>query len=309
MTCPVAPESQREDGASSSGEAVAAVVQRFERFAGSVFSPLFAAALFDQAMHPSVSAALEATGRVSNQPWPRAIRTGMSEQLVIFGAEPDRLREMERLRRLHRDVRGVSPDGTRYSAFEPETWNWIMISTFFAQRAGYQATTGEHLFADDNQAIWNWFRHMVEPLQLPGRARLVESYAELAAYYDTITAETLKATPTLHAATTHVLRAPRPDFIPSAAGPAWALIAPMLGEIVAVLGFGSMRPDVRALVPMRWTRRHDLEYRTLTTLVRLAYRTLPTRLTDTPLARNRREYQHLITKYRDAALTSFAPDQ
>jgi uncharacterized protein (DUF2236 family) len=315
MSCPVADNDPTEvlwatrDGvASSSTEVWPPVVQRFERVAGSVFSPLFAAALFDQTMFPSVSAALEATGRIANQPWQRAIRTGMSEQLIIFAAEPERLRETERLRDLHRDVRGVGADGTRYSAFEPESWNWIMISTFFGQRAAYQAITGEHLSAGDNQAIWAWYRHMVEPLQLPGRARLVESYDELASYYDTMAVNTLKATPTLHAATTHILHAPRPDFLPSAAEPVWRLIAPALGEVAAVLGFGSMHPGVRALVPMRWTRRHDLEYRALTALVRIAYRTLPPSLTDTPLARNRRQYRRLITKYRTAELTSFAPD-
>jgi uncharacterized protein (DUF2236 family) len=300
MSCPVA-QARVEDRPASS------VVAGYERVVGSVFSGLFSAALFDQAMLPAVSAALEATGRVADRPWQRAIRTAVSEQLLVFGNEAERQAEAERLRRLHRDVRGVGSVGVRYSALDPQSWNWIMISTFFAQRAAYLAVTGDDLSAADNQAIWEWFRSMVEPLQLPGRSRLVEDYEQVAVYYDTMVADALTTTPTLRAATARVLHAPRPSFVPRAAQPVWTLLAPLLGEVVAVLGFGSMDPDVRALVPMRWTRRHEVEYRALTTLVQVAYRRLPQRLTDTPLARNRHQYERLTARYHSAGLTSFAP--
>jgi hypothetical protein len=59
---------------------------------------------------------------------------------------------------------------------------------------------------------------------------------------------------------------------------------------------------------MKWTRRHDREFAVLTTALRLAYQWLPARLTDTPLARNRREYQRLMARYRGMGLASFAPD-
>ena len=68
--------------------------------------------------------------------------------------------------------------------------------------------------------------------------------------------------------------------------------------MVAVLGFGIMHPRARALVPMRWTRRHDIEFTVLTRLLRMAYRWLPSRITETPLARNRREYERIIARYR-----------
>jgi hypothetical protein len=56
---------------------------------------------------------------------------------------------------------------------------------------------------------------------------------------------------------------------------------------------------------MTWTRRHDIEFMVLTRLLRLAYRWLPRRITETPLARNRREYERIIARYKGVGLTSF----
>jgi uncharacterized protein (DUF2236 family) len=319
MTCPV---SHRQPNGAESLDAVASTaptvsdasdsadyVEHFERVAGSVFVGLFGAALFDQAMLPAVSAAAEATGRVRNAPGARALRTAASEQIMFHGDEDDRQAEMERLLLLHRDVKGVGADGVRYSALNPESWNWILISTFFVHHRACIAITGKQPSATANQAIWDHFREWTYGLQLSGQSRLTESYDELCTYYDQMVAEKLEATSTMKCAVRHTLRPPPPRFLPTLVAPVWNLAAgPMIGHVFGVLGFGIMRPDVRALVPMKWTRRHDHEFAALTTVIRLAYQWMPTRLTDTPLARNRRQYQRLIARYQGIGLASFAPD-
>ncbi|QIS15641.1 oxygenase MpaB family protein [Nocardia arthritidis] len=305
MTCPVHSNVMTLP---ASGTATG-VVERFEEVAGSVFVGLFAAALFDQTMLPAISAALERTGRIRNTPWERATRSAASDQIVFLGEDADSTAEMERLKLLHRDVKGVAPDGTRYSALNPENWNWILISTFFMYRGAFAALTGEKLSAADNQALWDHVRTKTEPLQLPGRSRLIEDYAELCAYYDQMAAEKLTVTPTLIAAMETVRRAPRPPFLPAATEPLWRLARPAAGHVAAVLGYGTMHPGARRVLPIRWTRRHDLEFVALTTLFRVAYRGLPAWATDTPLARNRRRYRRLISTYQSVGLSSFAPDR
>jgi uncharacterized protein (DUF2236 family) len=317
MTCPVShrPGSTKSADAEvdsaptvSAPSEVADVADRFERVAGSVFLGLFAAGLFDQAMLPAVSAALEDTGRIRNTPWDRALRTAASDQIVFSGDEAERSAEMERLMRLHRDVKGVGANGVRYSALNPESWNWILISTFFVHRSAFVAITGDEPSAATNQAIWDRFRQLSVGLQLSGQSRLVEDYDELCAYYDRMVAEKLEPTSTLECAVRYALRPARPAFIPAPLAPVWNLTSPVLGHVLGVLGFGIMHPGVRALVPMKWTRLHDREFAVLTTAIRLAHDWLPTRLTDTPLARNRREYQRLMARYQGIGLSSFAPD-
>jgi uncharacterized protein (DUF2236 family) len=274
-----------------------------------VFVALFAPGLYDQAMLPPVSAALEATGRIRNDPIGRALRSAASEQIQWAGTDEDRRAEAERLLRLHRDVKGIGADGVRYSALTFENWNWILYSTFFMHRGAFIAITGQSLSPTDNQAIWDRFRQITSDLHLPGRgAQLIEDYDELCAYYERMVREKLQRTPTLDCAVRGTLRPKQPGTLPKALAPLWVAAAPLIGHVVAVLGFGVMHPGVRELLPMAWTHRHDMEFKTLTTILGVAYRWLPRRLTDTPLTRNRREYQRIIGQYNKIGLASFAVD-
>lgn len=306
MTCPV-PHQDSQTAPTTAGISRTPAVERFEQVGGSVLFSAFGVALFDQPMLPPVSAALEETGRARYTPWARATRTAAADQLIYHGTDDDREAESARLMRLHRDVKGVGPDGERYSAFHPQTWNWILYSTFFVQRGAYLALTGDKPSPADNQAIWEHYLDKTRGLHLPGNSRPIPTYADLVVHYDTMIGD-LRVTPALRAATDTVRRSPRPDFLPTAAGPLWRLSAPTLGHLAMVLGCGIMHPEVREKMPITWNRLRDLEFRVLTAVLRTAFRRLPATVTDSPMARNRRKYERLAAKYRDVGLTSFAPD-
>jgi uncharacterized protein (DUF2236 family) len=210
--------------------------------------------------------------------------------------------------RLHRDVKGVGPDGVRYSAMSPEPWNWNLISIFFMYRGAFITMAGERLSAADNQAIWDRYQALTEDLQMPGRARqLTDRYDELSAYYDKIATEKLKRTEALDIVVDALRRPRRPEQMSVLTEPLWRLLGPLGGHVAAILGFGIMHPRVRAILPMRWTRRHELEFAVLTRLLQIAYRWLPRGLTDTPLARPNCAYARVVNHYKGIGLTSFAP--
>ncbi|MEV6770231.1 oxygenase MpaB family protein [Nocardia sp. NPDC051030] len=305
MTCPVNHSPAESEAVTTATDDT---VARFQRFAGSWLVGFFAAGLFDQTMLPAVSGALEDTGRFRNAPFERALRSAASDQIMFAGDADDRRAEAERLMRLHRDVKGVGYNGIRYSALNPESWNWILISTFFVYRAAFVTVTGERLSAADNQKIWDHFRELVDGLQLPGRSRLIENYSEMCAYYDRMVGEKLESTRTLENVVGTLRRPPLPGFLPRAIAPAWKLAGPVAGHVSGVLGYGIMHPGVRAITPTRWTKRHDLEFAVLTKLLALGYRHLPQAITETPLTRNRRKYTRLMGRYQNIGLTSFAPD-
>lgn len=292
----------------SGDQCVSSVADRFQRAMGSRFLVLFAPALFDEMMLPAVSASLVDTARIRDDPFARGLRTAASFQLTFMADDIDRREEMERLVRLHRDIKGVGPDGVRYSAMSPEPWNWNLISIFFMYRGAFMATTGEKLSAADNQAIWDRYRALTEDLQMPGRARqLADRYDELSAYYDEMATEKLKRTQALDIVVNALRRPRRPEHISVITEPLWRLLGPLGGHVAAILGFGIMHPRVRAILPMRWTRRHELEFTVLTRLVQIAYRWLPRRLTHTPLARPNCAYARVVNHYKGIGLTSFAP--
>jgi len=300
----VAPVVVRDRG----GRGVGSVADRFERAMGSRFYVLFAPALFDEMMLPSVSASLVDTARIRDDPFARGLRTGASFQLTFNADDDDRREEMQRLVRLHRDVKGVGPDGVRYSAMSPEPWNWNLISIFFMYRGVFMVTTGTKPSAADNQAIWDRYLALTSDLQMPGRARqLPVRYDELTAYYDSIVAEKLTRTEALDIVIEAIRRPKRPDDVPALTEPLWRLFGPVGGHVAAVLGFGIMHPGVRAILPLRWTRRHDVEFAVLSRLVRIAYRWLPRRISYMPLAAPKCEYARIINDYKAIGLTSFVP--
>jgi uncharacterized protein (DUF2236 family) len=292
----------------SGDQCVGSVADRFERAMGSRFLVLFASALFDEMMLPAVSASLVDTARIREDPFGRGRRTAASFQLTFVANDVDRREEMQRLVRLHRDIKGVGPDGVRYSAMSPEPWNWNLISIFFMYRGAFMAMTGEKLSAADNQAIWDRYRALTEDLQMPGRARqLADRYEELSAYYDEMATEKLERTTALDIVVNALRHPRRPEQMSVLAEPLWRLLGPLGGHVAAILGFGIMHPPVRAILPMRWERRHELEFAVLTRLLQIAYRWLPRGLTDTPLARPKCAYAQVVNHYKGIGLTSFAP--
>ncbi len=106
--------------------------ERFQRYLGTTLFALFAGAFFDQVMLPEVAAGVEWTGRIRNTPFQRAARSAAADQLIFIAGREERQAESDRLALAHRDVKGVGFNGTRFSALNPESWNWIMISAIVA---------------------------------------------------------------------------------------------------------------------------------------------------------------------------------
>ncbi|MDV3271843.1 DUF2236 domain-containing protein [Mycobacterium avium] len=259
-------------------------------------------------MLPMVSASLVHTARIRDNPYGRARRTAASDQVALLANGAHRREEMQRLVRLHRDIKGVTPEGIRYSGLNPEAWNWNLISIFFMHRGAFIALTGEQLDDTGDQAVWDRYRALTADLQMPGRTReLPTSYPQLCAYYDHVAAEKLTHTEALDIVMAATLHPRRPAHMPAITAPLYSLLGPIFGHIAVILGFGIMHPRVRALVPMPWTRRHDIEFLVFSRVLRGAYRRLPRRITETPLARNRRQYERIVARYQGVGLVSFVP--
>lgn len=308
MTCPYAP-SVVGAGTADIHPDLSPDVIGYIRFSKTLLPQLFASAVFDQAMVPGICAALRETGRVRQDPVGRAARTRASEQLMSVVKDPDvAVRESERLLRLHREVRGVSPEGIRYSALSPELWNWVLYSAFFAYYRAYRAVAPTNVEADP-QGVWDQYKRETSGLHLPGRSRPIERYDDLVAYYDEMAREHLQVTPTLHDAVSHVHGLARPEVLPPVFGPLWVALNRLLLDAPRILGFGIMHPDARRLLPYKWTRARQARFVAYTGALRLLYRILPDAMVLNPLARAEgKRATRLIEKYQAMGLSSFAPD-
>lgn len=283
--------------------------EKFKWFTASAFTGLYFFGVYDQAALPPVAAAIDWTGRFRDDPWGRALRTGVVDQILLYGDESDREVEFERLRRLHRDVKGIGRNGQKFHAYEPDVWNFIIVSAFMALRNSYEPITGEKLTPQDGQDFWDYWRQGSAGLQLSGNGALPVTYDDVCAFYERIVRTQLEETPEIKQAMELLLHSPFPDVLPSVFAPLWPVAGPVVGHVFAVLSFGAAHERVRELTGFHWNRRHDLEFKVLTQGVRLAYRYLPKRFHYTPMAYNRLRYQQMAASYLEAGLASFKPEE
>lgn len=291
------------------------VMAEFRRHSGSVLTGLFGAAAFDEVALVPVAAAVDKTGRFERNFTDRAIRSGFSALLAIWGDAEDRAAEGERLKQMHREVHGHGKGdfaGVRYSALSPRLWNWIAVSGMFVTLNSFTPVTGIELNDAEREAAYRQLLEAFRAIELPGKAaKFPATYAEATAYYDEMVRTDLRANPFLHRVTAGLGRLPLPSALPApiraAAGPLWSVISAGAGRVVKICSFGIMHPGVRELTGFEWQSRHDAEFTFYTHLAQLAWRILPDRLVLVPLAHNRLQYEKLVKLHRSVALDSFAP--
>lgn len=299
-----APSPVSNDGASANTPRV----EDLRWVTGSYFMALFPVGLFDQAMHPLVSAALEETGRIREAGVARGLRSAASEQIVNWGDDADRELEIQRLKDMHKVVKGMGPDGQRYSALTPEVWNLILVSTIRMYLTAYDAISGRPLTTEESQAAYAYVLENMYSLQLPGRSSLPTEWEDVHAWYEDLIRTKLEATPTLTHALRTVASPERPGFLPVVSQPAWWLVRPLVGRALLLFGLGITHPELRAIQGVKWGWAEQAQFTAATKLIQVAHRVLPRRLTMTPLAYNRWRYEHLIAKYRSIGLKSFEPE-
>ena len=292
------------------------VISAFRKHSGSVLGGFFGAAAFDEVALVPVAAAVDKTGRFAANFADRGVRSGFSTFLAIWGDAEDRAAEGERLKTMHRDVKGRGAGefaDVRYSALDPKLWNWIAVSGLMLVLNSFTPCTGITMTDAEREVAYRQLLGAFRTLELPSKsAKLPATYADAADYYDAMVRNELKANPFLRGVTRDLTRLPLPTLVlppllRKVLAPGWLVARPLAGRVVLVCSFGILHPGVRDLTGFRWQARHDREFAFYTKLLQLAWRALPDRLLLIPLARNRIEYEKLVRLHRSVALDSFAP--
>jgi uncharacterized protein (DUF2236 family) len=263
-----------------------------------------------------VAAAVDKTGRFAANFADRGVRSGFSALLAIWGDATDKVAEADRLKMMHREVRGKGTgdfSDVRYSALDPKLWNWIAVSGMFVVLNSFTPCTGIVLSDAERELAYAQLLEAFSALELPGKnSKLPATYAEAENYYESMVRDELQANAFLQKVTIDLTRLPLPTLVLPAPlrkllTPPWLVLRPVAGHVLKVCSFGILHPGIRELTGFRWESRHDLEFTLYTRALQLAWRVLPDKLLLIPLARNRIEYEKLVHVHRSVALDSFAP--
>lgn len=85
-------------------------------------------ALLLQSLHPLAMAGVAEHSDYRGDPWGRLQRTSTFLAVTTFGPAAEAQRAVDKVRRIHRRVNGVAPDGTPYEAADPHLLEWVHIA-------------------------------------------------------------------------------------------------------------------------------------------------------------------------------------
>jgi len=275
---------------------------------------LFGRLALDQVAYRPIAAAVDWSGRFQQNFTDRGIRSLAYGMLMLFGDEADRRSDTEELKRLHGGVRGTGKgefSDTRFSALDPELWNWIAVSSLNLFYRGYVAVRGAELDAEQREVVYQTVRWMTSYLELPSaRAKLPETLADMEAYYDRVAEKHLADNAFLQYADDSFDSLPIPALVPKQMqvllSPLWSALTPIALRIPKVLGQRHAHPKMRELLDIRSTPVTRLEYALYLKASQLAWRYLPRAVVLDPLAYNRYRYERLRSAYHGVQLDSFA---
>ncbi|MUL66890.1 hypothetical protein BOO86_20615 [Mycobacterium sp. CBMA 234] len=275
---------------------------------------LFGRLALDQVAYRPIAAAVDWSGRFQQNFTDRGIRSLTYGMLMLFGDESDRRFDTEELKRLHGGVRGTGNGDfadTRFSALDPELWNWIAVSSLNLFYRGYIAVCGDDLDSEQREVVYQTLRWMTSYLELPSaRAKLPETLADMLAYYDRVAEECLADNAFLQYADDSFGSLPIPALLPKQlrllVSPVWKLVTPIALRVPKVLGQRHVHPKMRELLDIKATPLSRLEYAVYLRATRLAWRYLPRAVALDPLAYNRYRYERLRSAYHGMQLDSFA---
>lgn len=232
-------------------------------------------ALILQVAHPTVGSGVRDHSSFQQEPWDRLLRTMDYLNLLAYGGA-EAVAMGARLRELHKSIKGVNPDGSRYHALEPEAYTWVHATLLEASVAARLRFIGPLSSAEIERVYAEYM-----PLgQLVGvRERdMPPDWGSFREYFDRTVAETLERNETVDAVL-DLLSKPSPPELPI---PGFALLWKLLrvpaAEAISIATVGLMGEATRAKLDLSWSARQQLELRSLGAASRALTPVLPKRL-------------------------------
>jgi uncharacterized protein (DUF2236 family) len=228
-------------------------------------------ALLLQAAHPVVAAGVAEHSTYATDPFGRLMRTLASSFDVAFGNRSTAEATIRRVNAIHARVRGALPDGTPYSAMDPEALLWVhatLVDTALRVYGGWVAP----LAPTDEQRYHEEAAEVAVRLGVPP-ALLPASLIELRAWMEQmVTSGTVHVTPPAREIARTILY-PLP-WVPRAA---W--------DVAHLVSLATLRPDIRRQYGIGWSDARERGVRRLAAVTRQLVPLMPEVVRFAPEAR------------------------
>lgn len=265
------------------------------------------AAFMMQAMHPIIG---EITGRYSasfhGDSGGRAIRSIDSVLRWTYGGTAA-VAEGNRVRSMHRPMTMKSAaTGKRISALNPEAYQWVIVTGYLVNVQGGRLLIGREFTDDEKAELLRDNRRLARLLHVPMRG-YPETHQEMTDYFESMI-DTLEATPQAMKLMDDLITG-QMDLSPSVPKVLYpvikALLKPALRfNYLSIVGL--LDPRLRAKLGVSWSHEEERQLNRIYSVIRVAYRVLPDRLTYFPLAYHARKHHKCLEKMEKRQQKSWA---
>ena len=244
-----------------------------------------------QVGHPVVAAGVSKFSNFEEAPWKRLVGTLDLYMRVIY-AGPDETREEagQRLREMHKSIKGEHPDGTPWHSLDPENFRWVHSTLLdgvveMTERFNRPLTTLEkELLYEEMCAVGELYG--LREGDMP------DDWSAFREYFDDMVENQLEDSDTVQNVIRSLFRPAKPP-LPRLPDRVWALAQPLGGELNRLVTVGSLPPVLRERYRLSWSRERDLALRAQQRATKAIFPRLPDRLRLMPpaLAARRGETQ------------------
>lgn len=230
------------------------------RYASDVrFFALMLYPLLMQVSHPTVGSGVRDFSDFEQRPWQRLFQT-LDYLLIITYGGADAVAMGRRLRELHKRFRGVNPDGSHYSALEPEAYAWVHATLLETYVRGHEHF-GRPMRRDQ---VDRFYQEQLGLGRLVGvrEGDLPPDWDGFRDYWEVVVSETLERNETVD----RVLRATSavgPPPLPMFPTALWRAARIPARTALFVCGVGLLPGVLRERFGIEWTSRDEAAFRAL----------------------------------------------
>ncbi|MFL6090009.1 MAG: oxygenase MpaB family protein [Aeromicrobium sp.] len=223
--------------------------------------------------HPTVGAGVRDFSSYQEAPFARLQRTVDYINLLTYGG-PDAVEVAQRVRDLHRPIRGKHPDGSHYSAFEPEAFTWVHATLILGLVTAVDQLIGPRLSEGNRERL---YREQVGLGRLLGvrEGALPETWTEFEEYCNHMVQTRLTYTDTALDYMEMLRRPPAPQSLPRSLGPLWPALRVPSGQLTLVVTHGLLPPVLRERLEVPWGVIRQAEFNATTASLRALTPVLP----------------------------------
>ncbi|WP_330294387.1 oxygenase MpaB family protein [Streptomyces sp. NBC_00503] len=194
-----------------------------------------------QTAHPVVAAGTARYSTYRAHPWRRIEHTMDSGSRLFFAGPEERQREIARLERAHRRIRGTDDAGRPYSAEDPEVRAWVMVTLYEAMTA-MRELSGDPLSPAELDVLYAEFKEVCEALGITGDV-LPATAADVPGYVERTVREVLEFGDPVRYLLFDMLReAPAPRRL-GRLRPAWPLLRAVAARTLTTLTIADLPPS------------------------------------------------------------------